>query len=85
MTKAYLRSQPVDFNRRVLMTALYPDAFPLTEENGKAHVLKQDRRLSNSAPPLILGTERAGFAQRDKLQHSAAGSYMHKQKAPVAS
>jgi hypothetical protein len=36
------------------MTALYPDAFPLTEENGKAHVLKQDR-LSNKRPAANTG------------------------------
>jgi len=40
VTKASLQRQRVDFNQQVLMAVLHPDALPLTEEKGKAHVLQ---------------------------------------------
>jgi len=59
VTKASLRRQRVDFSKQMLMAVLRPDAFLLTVANGRAHVLKHDRRLSSSVPLLVWGWQNA--------------------------
>ena len=63
------------------MTALYPDAFPLPEENGKAHVLKQrpppfepaSRRWYGDGRMRAVGGYRAAFAKPERPRSEYSG------------